>query len=189
MDEYKRRLLARQAANEKKGVLTRKDVEVVKQRLLEGDKVKEIAGFFQVSEQTITRIRDGKTWSWVEVKAGEELEAEAAESLRTLQGLLRAEGGEGQAERQAGQTDQKEAALDMARFFLGDRAKDAGLREKATGPEGEVVVRGNPWELTAKPDEGEGGGLAALQRDVGKAKESDGLIEELGTGQAGQVEG
>ena len=65
MNELERVLMKRQDANEKKGVLDRRQVLRIKRGLEAGDKVDTLARLFGVSYQTITRIRDGKTWGWV----------------------------------------------------------------------------------------------------------------------------
>jgi hypothetical protein len=56
---------ARNEINAKKGVLSAVEVLRIKRGLEAGDRPRNIAEMFGVSEQTITRIRDGKTWSWV----------------------------------------------------------------------------------------------------------------------------
>lgn len=59
------------AASALKGVLNAGEVMRIKQGLGKGDHPSALARLFGVSEQTITRIRDGKTWAWV--KTDEEI--------------------------------------------------------------------------------------------------------------------
>lgn len=53
------------AASAQKGVLKTDEVLRIKQGLERGDHPNLLARLFGVSEQTITRIRDGKTWGWL----------------------------------------------------------------------------------------------------------------------------
>jgi hypothetical protein len=58
--------LAEQAeANARKGILTADQVLNIRAGLARGEHPADIAIIYGVSEQTITRIRDGKTWFWL----------------------------------------------------------------------------------------------------------------------------
>jgi len=87
--------LAEQAeANARKGILTADQVLNIRAGLARGERPADIATLYNVSEQTITRIRDGKTWFWLKhisdapVNVTAEDEAGAAASFARLQAEL-----------------------------------------------------------------------------------------------------
>lgn len=52
-------------ANAKKGLLSPQQVWQIRDSLARGERPAVIALLYGVSEQTVTRIRDGKTWGWL----------------------------------------------------------------------------------------------------------------------------
>ena len=73
-----RRLKSHNEASARKGVLTQEAVLRVKAQLGRKEHPLDIANREGVSYQTITRIRDGKTWGWLRC-AGDLIEAERPE--------------------------------------------------------------------------------------------------------------
>lgn len=80
------------AASAKKGLLRVEQVMMVKQRLMAGDKPSVIAALLGVSIQTVERIRDGKTWSWVQVKADTPIPHSEQDMEKSLELLAKAMG-------------------------------------------------------------------------------------------------
>ena len=60
-----RTLAERAEANAKKGILTVEQVLRIRRSLAKGESPADLAILYSVSEQTITRIRDRKTWAWL----------------------------------------------------------------------------------------------------------------------------
>jgi DNA-binding XRE family transcriptional regulator len=125
------------AASAKKGVLTPEDVLRIKHGLLDGEGVNALATIFGVSEQTITRIRDGKTWAWLKTaqetislpprREGKEMppEAMAASLAEVLARINQPKEEEGEGLAALGKAiEEGKKGERMLEDLIGDRAKE-----------------------------------------------------------------
>jgi hypothetical protein len=120
------------AASAKKGILRADQVMKIKQGLQAGEHPLMFATLYGVSEQTIIRIRDGKTWAWLKAQGNLPLASQAplpdevATSLATLQKLMEEERGEGGVETLNQQAEEVLRADRLAEELTGRKIERVG---------------------------------------------------------------